>query len=182
MGYYFINMEKSKKMNANSFLVKVFEILEDPSNCEAISWTTGEAFEITDLSKLINNVLPKYFKHQNFSSFIRQLNMYDFHKLPGDSYIFQHPLFTKKDPAQFLQIKRKSGPGKNAKKPNGEMIRKIKKLKENNKSLENTIEKIENMCNEVASYNQILMNHLKNCQDREKFVQETLKLSMNCLQ
>lgn len=46
-----------------------------------ISWTSsGDSFNIKNISKFTDEILPQYFKHRNFSSFIRQLNMYGFRK------------------------------------------------------------------------------------------------------
>jgi len=59
-----------------------------PSGCE---------FIIKDINKFQQLVLPKYFRHNKINSFIRQLNMYGFHKSRADhtKSVFSHPLFLK---------------------------------------------------------------------------------------
>lgn len=54
--------------------------------------------------------MPKYFKTKNYSSFVRQLNIYDFHKVKNiDGFIeFQNPKFTKDNFNELPNIKRKS--------------------------------------------------------------------------
>ena len=40
-----------------------------------ISWgDNGKLFIVKNLNEFIEKVLPKYFKHNNFASFVRQVN------------------------------------------------------------------------------------------------------------
>ncbi|KAG5185195.1 HSF-type DNA-binding-domain-containing protein, partial [Tribonema minus] len=49
---------------------------------EVITWTsTGRAFGIQDMPRFRTQVLPTHFKHDKFSSFQRQLNLYGFRKI-----------------------------------------------------------------------------------------------------
>lgn len=62
--------------------MKTYKILEDKKNAHIIEWTdNGNCFIVKNKDLFENEILPKYFKHKKFSSFVRQLNMYDFHKI-----------------------------------------------------------------------------------------------------
>nr|DBA21786.1 TPA: hypothetical protein GDO54_018382 [Pyxicephalus adspersus] len=102
-----------------AFLLKLWALLEDPTNSDVITWNMdGQNFCILDDQRFSKEILPKYFKHNNLSSFIRQLNMYGFRKVMSlesglvrsdrnSTIEFQHPFF-KKGKAELLEhIKRK---------------------------------------------------------------------------
>ena len=71
-----------------------------------------------DQGQFAKEVLPKYFKHSNMASFVRQLNMYGFQKVvhieqgglvkpERDDTEFQHPCFLRGQEQLLENIKRK---------------------------------------------------------------------------
>lgn len=49
-------------------------------------WTdNGESFVISNPQAFAETVIPLYFAHSNFSSFVRQLNFYGFRKVKNDT-------------------------------------------------------------------------------------------------
>ena len=100
-----------KKGEYPNFLLKLYQILENESYKDIIHWTEdGKYFIISNLHDFTENVLPKYYKHNNYSSFIRQLNMYDFHKKKSgqNEHVFHHQNFIRNRKDLLKLIKRKS--------------------------------------------------------------------------
>ncbi|KAL0136567.1 HSF-type DNA-binding-domain-containing protein [Mucor lusitanicus] len=57
-------------------------MVDDDETKDLITWTgAGDQFTVFNNVDFSRTVLPRYFKHCNWSSFVRQLNMYDFHKI-----------------------------------------------------------------------------------------------------
>ncbi|XP_044309245.1 heat shock factor protein 1 isoform X3 [Varanus komodoensis] len=81
-------------------------------------FSSGNSFHVFDQGQFAKEVLPKYFKHNNMASFVRQLNMYGFRKVihieqgglvkpEKDDTEFQHPYFLRGQEHLLENIKRK---------------------------------------------------------------------------
>ncbi|KAI9158667.1 Transcription factor SFL1 [Paramyrothecium foliicola] len=68
------------KIVQTAFIHKLYNMLEDPSIQHLISWSASAESFVMSPSADFSKVLSQYFKHTNISSFVRQLNMYGFHK------------------------------------------------------------------------------------------------------
>ncbi|KAJ4868565.1 Winged helix-turn-helix DNA-binding domain protein [Raphanus sativus] len=59
------------------FLSKTYQLVDDQITDDVVSWNEdGTAFVVWKTAEFAKDLLPQYFKHNNFSSFIRQLNTY----------------------------------------------------------------------------------------------------------
>lgn len=71
------------------FVSKLFEIFSDGTHGGVCCWgRDGTTILIQGISDFEQKVLPGYFKHNNYTSFVRQLNMYDFHKTVANPQVY----------------------------------------------------------------------------------------------
>ncbi|CAG8603736.1 13728_t:CDS:2 [Funneliformis mosseae] len=102
-----------------AFVNKLYTMVEDQSIQHLISWApSGDVFSVSNPTEFSKSVLPQYFKHNNWQSFVRQLNMYGFHKVndmfhanpssESQAWEFKHPDFRRGQLLALQNIKRKS--------------------------------------------------------------------------
>ncbi|CAL4913351.1 unnamed protein product [Urochloa decumbens] len=90
------------------FLTKVYDMVSDPATDAVISWAAGGgSFVIWDSHAFERDLLPRHFKHNHFTSFIRQLNTYGFHKVDPDRWEWANEGFVKGQKHLLKTIKRK---------------------------------------------------------------------------
>lgn len=105
------------------FLEKTYDMLE---NCapEIACWSAaGDSFIVKKPLEFAETIIPVYFKHKNFSSFVRQLNFYGFRKVrvdaaelalidgamdPKDWWEFRHEKFVHERKELLREIKRRT--------------------------------------------------------------------------
>ncbi|PKC14467.1 hypothetical protein RhiirA5_453376 [Rhizophagus irregularis] len=145
------------KMSSNTFVHKLYNMVVDKQYQHLIAWNyTGSAFIVCNIMEFSRDVLPKHFKHNNFSSFVRQLNMYGFHKVnksprghrtlaENQIWEFSHPKFLRGRPDLLDDIKRKAMESETLRRETGdlhahlammqvaqnELIQQIRQLQEN---------------------------------------------------
>ncbi|KAG1137475.1 hypothetical protein G6F38_011287 [Rhizopus arrhizus] len=113
------NNNKATMKTQAAFVNKLYKMLEDPQTSDLISWSShGDLFSVSNPTLFSKCVLPQYFKHNNWQSFVRQLNMYGFHKVndlihsnltnENQTWEFKHPNFRRGAVGDLQHIKRKS--------------------------------------------------------------------------
>lgn len=102
-------MAAGNTMQTPPFLTKLYQLVNDPHTSALVSWTDdkGLSFTVHKPSEFGRDILPRYFKHNNFSSFVRQLNQYGFHKQNPDKWMFGHDSFRKDRPDLLKNITRR---------------------------------------------------------------------------
>lgn len=98
----------TSNVKVNRFLRVLLEILNTPLYTRIISWDDdGESFTIHNPVLFKENVLLTYFKYNNLSNFIRQLNIYSFNKTRKERITYANPFFHRDDMSKIGLIERK---------------------------------------------------------------------------
>ncbi|MBA0689695.1 hypothetical protein Goari_007412, partial [Gossypium aridum] len=91
----------SQRSLPTPFLAKTYQLVDDPSVDDLISWNEdGSAFIVWHPAEFARDLLPRYFKHNNFSSF-------GFRKIVPDRWEFANACFRRGEKELLRDIHRR---------------------------------------------------------------------------
>ncbi|KAH7849245.1 hypothetical protein Vadar_015114 [Vaccinium darrowii] len=102
-----LSLDSHKSVPA-PFLTKTYQLVDDPNTDHIVSWGEDDStFVVWRPPEFARDLLPNYFKHNNFSSFVRQLNTYGFRKIVPDRWEFANEYFKKGEKHLLCEIHRR---------------------------------------------------------------------------
>ena len=190
--------------NVPAFLAKLWKMVDDPLKDHLISWgPMGNTFVIHNQADFSRELLPFYYKHNNMASFVRQLNMYGFHKVVGveagglksendQEMEFSHNYFIKGQEVLLGQIKRKVSANKavaagavNSFVPSiknekvTEVLSEVAQLKDKQEDMDS---KLDTMKKENEALWREVINLRHKHTNQQKIVNKLIHFLMGCLQ
>ncbi|GLH11421.1 Heat shock factor protein [Gryllus bimaculatus] len=153
--------------NVPAFLAKLWKMVEDSETNDLICWSpSGTSFYIRDQAKFARELLPLYYKHNNMASFVRQLNMYGFHKVVSiesgglkidrDDMEFAHQYFLMGHPYLLEHIKRKIPTNKSDDGRTGTKPELVNKVLSEVKSLKGRQDSVDSQLSAMKRANEVL--------------------------
>ncbi|KAF5192103.1 heat stress transcription factor B-4-like [Thalictrum thalictroides] len=102
-----LSLDSHKSVPA-PFLTKTYQLVDDPTTDHIVSWGEDDTtFVVWRPPEFARDLLPNYFKHNNFSSFVRQLNTYGFRKIVPDRWEFANEFFKRGEKHLLCEIHRR---------------------------------------------------------------------------
>ena len=183
-------MKKASSRGLPTFLQKTFSILSDEEVPSIVGWTReGDAFYVQDVQAFEQTILPKYFKHSKFTSFVRQLNTYDFHKVKTSSHliIFRHCQFQRGKPDLLKSIVRKSISSEELSEfiepPNRRWLAlEMRRLEKKQVDLLETVESMEKHSLDIVTKNNTMLNQIIYYKERETRIEKLLVMFASYIQ
>lgn len=176
-------MERGRERNGRQH-IPTSSMVNDPESDDLICWSDdGASFFVNRQEDFARKVLPRFFKHNKFSSFVRQLNMYGFHKVPhlqqgvletdseSERWEFSNPHFQRNQPDLLLLVTRKKGPNTDEKEISNmdlqHILEEIQSIKKHQMNISTQLQSIQRD-------NQVLWQETVSARERHLRHQETI--------
>ena len=102
-------MKSGTKGKIPPFVKKMYDILNEAGNHNYIEWSDdGSYFTVKSSKDFEADILPIYYKHNNYCSFIRQLNTYGFAKTDTKKWQWKNDSFHRDHPENLTNIYRRT--------------------------------------------------------------------------
>ncbi|KAJ9555001.1 hypothetical protein OSB04_009615 [Centaurea solstitialis] len=151
------------------FLSKTFDLVDDPVLDRIISWgDTGASFIVWDPMEFARIILPRNFKHNNFSSFVRQLNTYGFRKIDTDRWEFACEGFLRGKKHFLKNIRRRKSQQVNEEGSTLSVEAEIERLQKEKMEMMQEVTKLQQQQHQTHEYMESVNKKLQVVEDRQK--------------
>ncbi|KDP37290.1 hypothetical protein JCGZ_06744 [Jatropha curcas] len=162
------------------FLSKTYDLVNDRTLDPIISWgTTGESFVVWEPLEFARIILPRNFKHNNFSSFVRQLNTYGFRKIDSDKWEFANEAFRRGKRHLLKNIQRRKSPqtqfvgsytGPSTEAGKSELQSEIERLRQERSTMMQEVVELQQQQRGAVHHMEAVNQRLKTAEQRQKLM------------